>query len=579
VILFTGDALVDHPSFGASVIARVLEHAGYNVAIVPQPNWRDDLRDFKKLGEPRLFFGVTSGNMDSMVNHYTANKRLRSNDAYTPGNKAGQRPDYAVEVYSKILKSIYPKVPLIVGGIEASLRRLTHYDYWSDSLKPSILIDSGADLLAYGMAEKSIIAVADRLNIGEKIESINQVPQTAYCAKELPSVDNETLAVLASFEECVKSKKTFARNFVTTEEESNKIEQRSLAEKVKDTFVIVNPPFPVLSQDEIDSVYDLPFTRLPHPRYDKKEPIPAYEMIKDSVTIHRGCFGGCSFCTISAHQGKFISSRSKSSILKELKNIAAAPSFKGHITDLGGPSANMYMMKGFNLRICAQCKRPSCMYPLVCRNLDTNYGPVIELYKEANAIKGIKKITIGSGIRYDLIIDKNNRPIAPLSLEYFTELVVHHVSGRLKVAPEHTSEKVLQLLRKPGFDLFIHLLSRFTAICEEHGLNQQLIPYFISSLPACEPEDMADLAVQTRKLDMTLEQVQNFTPTPMTLASVMFYAGMDPYTLKKISIPRSIKEKKLQQLFFFLYDKNKREELRDELFKIKRTDIIQQLGL
>ena len=372
VILFTGDAFVDHPAFGAAIIARVLEHTGYKVAIIPQPNWQDDLRDFKKLGAPKLFFGVTSGNMDSMVNHYTANKRLRSNDAFTPGNKAGHRPDYAVQVYSKILKSLYPDVPIILGGIEASLRRLTHYDYWSDSLKPSILIDSGADLIAYGMAEKAIVAIADRLHSGDKIEGITQIPQTAYCSKELPTDRTAGMIVLSSFEECVKSKKAFARNFVLTEEESNKMKQHPLVEKYGDAFVIVNPPYALLSQQEIDGIYDLPFTRLPHPRYEKKENIPAFEMIKDSVTIHRGCFGGCSFCTISAHQGKFISSRSKASILKELEGVAHHPSFKGHVTDLGGPSANMYEMKGINLKQCEVCKRPSCMYPVLCKNLDTN---------------------------------------------------------------------------------------------------------------------------------------------------------------------------------------------------------------
>jgi uncharacterized radical SAM protein YgiQ len=579
VILFTGDAYVDHPAFGAAIIARVMKEAGYLVAVVPQPNWRDDLRDFKKLGIPKLFFGVTSGNMDSMINHYTANKRLRSNDAFTPGNKAGQRPDYAVSVYSKILKSLYPQVPVIIGGIEASLRRLTHYDYWSDSLKPSILIDSNADLLIYGMAEKAIVAVAKRLKKSESIESITQIPQTAFRTKEFPAGQNDKIILLASYEECVKSKKTFARNFTIIEEESNKLEQQTLAEKVGNEWVIVNPAYPPLSQKEIDSVYNLPYTRLPHPRYDGKESIPAYEMIKDSVTIHRGCFGGCSFCTISAHQGKFISSRSKGSILKELNTIVHSPSFKGHVTDLGGPSANMYEMKGINLKQCAVCKRPSCMYPVLCKNLDTNYTPLIELYKEARKVKGIKKVTVGSGIRYDLIFDKINKPINSSALEYFKELVVHHVSGRLKVAPEHTSEKVLKLLRKPSFDLFIHLYDRFRDICQEYGLNQQLIPYFISSLPASGLDDMADLSVQMQKLDTKLEQVQDFTPTPMTLASVMFYTGFDPYTLEKMDIPRSIKEKKIQQLFFFLYDKEKRKEIKVELSKMKRFDIINLLGL
>ncbi len=579
VIIFTGDAFVDHPAFGAAIIARILEKAGYKVAIVPQPNWRDDLRDFKKMGVPRLFFGVTSGNMDSMVNHYTANKRLRSNDAFTPGDKAGQRPDYAVQIYSKILKSLYPHVPLIIGGIEASLRRLTHYDYWSDSLRPSILIDSSADLIAYGMAEKAVVAIAGRLSNGENIESITQIPQTTFCTKEFPFTRNDKIVSLASYEECVISKKAFARNFVMIEEESNKIEQRPLAEKIGDVYIIVNPPFPVLSQTEIDSIYNLPFTRRPHPRYNRKELIPAYEMIKDSVTIHRGCFGGCSFCTISAHQGKFISSRSQASILKELKTIAVAPSFKGHITDLGGPSANMYMMSGINSKQCAACKRPSCLYPILCKNLDADCTPLIELYKESRKVKGIKKITVGSGIRYDLILDKKNKPINPSSLEYFKELVLHHVSGRLKVAPEHTSEKVLKLLRKPSFDLFINLYNRFLGICREYGLNQQLIPYFISSLPASGLDDMADISVQMQKLNIKLEQVQDFTPTPMTLASVMFYTGFDPYTLEKINIPRSIKEKKIQQLFFFLYDKDKRKELKVELSRMKRFDIIQLLNL
>jgi uncharacterized radical SAM protein YgiQ len=579
VILFTGDAFVDHPAFGAAIIARVLEHAGYKVGIIPQANWQDDLRDFKKLGVPKLFFGVTSGNMDSMVNHYTANKRLRSNDAFTPGNKAGHRPDYAVQVYSKILKSLYPDVPLILGGIEASLRRLTHYDYWSDSLRPSILIDSRADLIAYGMAEKAIVAVADRLHRGDKIESITQIPQTAYCLKELPVAGTAGMIVLSSFEECVKSKKAFARNFVLTEEESNKMKQRPLLERIRDVFVIVNPPFPLLSQQEIDGIYDLPFTRLPHPRYEKKENIPAFAMIKDSVTIHRGCFGGCSFCTISAHQGKFISSRSKASILKELEVVAHHPSFKGHVTDLGGPSANMYEMKGINLKQCEVCKRPSCMVPVLCKNLDTNYVSLLELYKEARKVKGIKKITVGSGIRYDLIIDKHNKPVHPLALEYLKELVVHHVSGRLKVAPEHTSEKVLKLLRKPSFELFIHLHNRFTELCHTHGLHQQLLPYFISSLPASELDDMADLSVQIQKLNMRLEQVQDFTPTPMTLASVTYYTGYDPYTLEKTNVPRSIKEKKIQQLFFFLYDKEKRKVLKAELSHVKRYDIIKRLEM
>jgi uncharacterized radical SAM protein YgiQ len=578
VVLFSGDAFVDHPSFGTAVIARILEREGYRVAIVPQPNWRDDLRDFKKLGIPKLFFGVSAGNMDSMINHYTANKRLRSNDAYTPGDKAGQRPDYAVTVYSKILKLLYPDIPLILGGIEASLRRLTHYDYWSDALKPSVLIDSGADLLLYGMAEKSIIDVAARLKRREKIETMIDVPQTAFLSKELPSGSIDAI-FLASYEECLKDSKAFARNFVLTEEESNKISQQPLAEKTGEHWVIVNPAYPPLSEAEMDRIYDLPFTRLPHPRYRGKEPIPAYEMIKDSITIHRGCFGGCSFCTISAHQGKFISSRSKESILHEAAHIAAEPSFKGHVTDLGGPSANMYKMEGLKKEQCADCRRPSCIYPSVCRNLNADHTPLLEVYREARNIEGVKKITIGSGIRYDLLIDSENRPVSASALEYLRELVVHHVSGRLKVAPEHTSDKVLKRLRKPPFESYLHLNERFTALCEENGLNQQLIPYFVSSLPECGLDEMAELALQARKLHLNLEQVQDFTPTPMTLGSVMFWTGFDPYTLEKISVPRTVKEKKVQQLFFFLYKREKREELKAELRQMKRSDLIKSLGL
>jgi uncharacterized radical SAM protein YgiQ len=578
VILFLGDAFVDHPAFGPAIVARVLEHAGFKVAIVPQPNWRDDMRDFKKLGAPRLFFGVTSGNMDSMVNHYTANKRLRSNDAYTPGNLAGQRPDYAVTVYSKIVKSLHPDVPLILGGIEASLRRLTHYDYWSDSLKPSILIDTAADLLVYGMAEQAIVEIAHRLQQGEKIASIRDVPQTVYRSATAPAGGENRNVTLASYEECLKDKKAFAHNFVLAEVESNKLAQRIIAEPAGDSWIVINPPDPPLTSEAIDFVYDLPFTRRPHPRYGGKGPISAYEMIKDSVTIHRGCFGGCSFCTISAHQGKFISSRSKESILKELRRISADPAFKGHISDLGGPSANMYDMEGIDLEKCTICERASCIFPAICRNLNTSHEPLIDLYADARSVDGIKKITIGSGIRYDLIIDRHNKPVDRSSFDYLKDLVTKHVSGRLKVAPEHTSDKVLKLLRKPSFTLFRFLRERFDRIGEEHGLRQQLIPYFISSLPASELDDMADLSVQLRELGLNLEQVQDFTPTPMTLGSVMYYTGLDPYTMKELYIPRSPKEKKMQQLFFFLYKKEKRDELKAELARTRR-DLVKRLGL
>ncbi|MCX6137143.1 MAG: YgiQ family radical SAM protein [Ignavibacteriales bacterium] len=579
VILFSGDAFVDHPAFGAAVIARVLEHAGFRVAVVPQPNWRDDLRDFKKLEPPALFFGVTAGNMDSMVNHYTANKRLRSNDAYTPGNLAGQRPDYAVTVYSKILKSLHPETPLILGGIEASLRRLTHYDYWSDSLKPSILIDTDADLLVYGNGELAIVEIAKRMHMGEAISSITDIPQTGYRTNQPAKETTDAMVLLGSYEECLRDKKVFARNFAFTETETNKLEQRRIAEQSGQSWIVINPPYPPATHEQLDAVYDLPYTRRPHPRYQGKGPITAFEMIKDSVTIHRGCFGGCSFCTIAAHQGKFISSRSQESVLSELHRIADDPDFKGHITDLGGPSANMYEMEGVDLEQCASCERASCIFPAVCPNLDASHAPLMELYEKARQIRGIKKITIGSGIRYDLIIDRHNKPVDESSLPYLEQLVVNHVSGRLKVAPEHTSDKVLKLLRKPSFKMFKNLRDRFNEICERHGLRQQLIPYFISSLPASELDDMAELSDQLRELGMNLEQVQDFTPTPMTLASVEYYTGLDPYSMKELFIPRSPKEKKTQQLFFFLYKKEKREELKKALSESHRQDIARRLGL
>ncbi|MCX7727248.1 MAG: YgiQ family radical SAM protein [Chitinispirillaceae bacterium] len=575
IILITGDAYIDHPAFGVAIIARVLEKEGYKVAVIPQPNWRDDLRDFKKLGAPTLFFGVTSGNMDSMVNHYTANKRLRSDDAFTPGNKAGFRPDYAVEVYCNILKQLYPKIPIIIGGIEASLRRLTHYDYWSDSLKPSILVSSKADMLVYGMGEKAIVEIAYNLAKGKQINSLKEIPQTAYLSDYLP----EDTIELNSYEECLRNKRAFAENFVILEEEANKIDQRRLAEGVDNKWVVVNPSYHPLTEEEIDTIYDLPYTRLPHPRYWKKEPILAFEMIKDSITIHRGCFGGCSFCTISAHQGKFISSRSKESILKEIKRLISMPTFKGHITDLGGPTANTYKMKGKNTNLCKKCKRPSCIFPSICKNLNIDFSPLIELYREVRKISSVKKVTIGSGIRYDLIIDKDGKLVGKNALEYLEELIRFHVSGRLKVAPEHTSEEVLKLVRKPSFKNFVKFYSFFNSICKKYNISQQLVPYFISSLPGCKIEDMAELSLHTKRLKLKLEQVQDFTPTPMSLASVMYYTGLNPYTMENIYISRSIEEKKLQQLFFFLYNKEKRNELRKELLRKNKIEVIRRIGL
>ena len=544
VILFSGDAYVDHPSFGDAVIGRLLEAEGLRVAIVPQPNWRDDLRDFRKLGKPRLFFGVSAGSMDSMVNHYTANKRLRSDDAYTPGGKAGFRPDYAVTVYTRILKRLFPDTPVVIGGIEASLRRAAHYDYWSDSLKPSVLVDSGADLLTYGMGERVVLDIARAMHNGYNLNLLRKLRQVAFLADDryVDSLGDEALR-LHGFEKCLKDRRAFGENFVRIETESNRMEARTLVEPVGDRFVVINPPYPKLSEQELDHSFGLPYTRLPHPRYNGKGDIPAYEMIKFSVNLHRGCFGGCSFCTISAHQGKFVSSRSEESVLDEVRKLTRMPGFKGYISDLGGPSANMYRMGGRNEALCRKCSRPSCIYPSLCRNLNNDHRPLMELYRKVDRLAGVKKSFIGSGIRYDLFGD-NNR-------DYLREVVVNHVSGRLKVAPEHTEDGVLRLMRKPSFALFRDLNERFQKICRDEGLNYQLIPYFISSHPGCTERDMRNLAAETRRLHFRLEQVQDLTPTPMTLSSVMFYTGENPYTDEKVYVARSQDEKRRQKSYFF----------------------------
>lgn len=576
VILISGDAYVDHPSFGIPVIGRVLENKGYKVAIIPQPNWKDDLRDFKKMGKPRLFFGVSSGCMDSMVNHYTANRRLRSNDAYTPGDKSGFRPDYATTVYSNILKELYPDTPVVIGGIEASLRRLTHYDYWSDKLKPGILIESNADMLIYGMGEKPIIELADRLNSGEDISSINDIRQTSYISESLPKTEDKI--VLNSHEECLKNKLSYAKNFKHIEEESNKHESQTLIQEYNGSYIVVNPTNLTMSEEALDKVHSLPFTRLPHPKYKKKGAIPAYEMIKFSINLHRGCFGGCSFCTISAHQGKFISSRSENSILKEIEKVKDMPDFKGYLTDLGGPSANMYKMQGIDLEMCYKCRRPSCIYPSVCKNLNNDHKPLSEIYKKVDKLPYIKKATIGSGIRYDMAFEgAKNEEVQKNNIDYLKQVIKRHVSGRLKVAPEHASDKVLKIMRKPSFKLFKKMVKLFEQTNKEAGLKQQLIPYFISSHPASESEDMAELAVETKELNFQLEQVQDFTPTPMTVATVIYYSGYHPYTLKKVKTAKTKDEKLNQRSFFFWYKNEFRQTITKELNKIGRSDLAKRL--
>ncbi|MFI3316577.1 MAG: YgiQ family radical SAM protein [Rikenellaceae bacterium] len=545
VILFTGDAYIDHPSFGAAVVGRLLEAQGYRVAIVPQPNWRDDLRDFKKLGQPRLFFGVSAGSMDSMVNHYTANIRLRSNDAYTAGNKSGFRPDYAATVYAQILKELYPNTPVILGGIEASLRRLTHYDYWSNKLMPSILCTSGADLLMYGMGEGVVERVTQALSNGYNTNLLRKIPQVAYVAdrKFVEQLPGEKVINLASFEECQQSKKSFGENFKVIETQSNLRRSDSyLVEQVGSSYVVVNPPLATLTTAQVDRSFDLPYQRAPHPRYRGKGEIPAWEMIKHSVNLHRGCFGGCSFCTISAHQGKFIASRSEKSILTEVEKVVQMADFKGYISDIGGPSANMYAMGGRDTSLCDKCRRPSCLHPKICPNLNNDHRPLLKLYDKIRSVKGLKKAFIGSGIRYDLF---DNSP-------YLETVLRHHTSGRLKVAPEHTEDQVLRVMRKPSFEQFEQLNANFKLICKREGLPYQLIPYFISSHPGCTEQDMKRLSAKVLgRLHFNLEQVQDLTPTPMTLSSVMFYTGIDPYSGQKVFVAKSQEDKRRQKSYFF----------------------------
>ncbi len=580
VILFTGDAYVDHPAFGAAVIGRIIEREGFKVAIVPQPNWQDDLRDFKKLGAPRLFFGVTSGNMDSMVNHYTANKRLRSNDAYTPGGKSGFRPDYATIVYSHILKEIFPDVPLMIGGVEASLRRVTHYDYWSDMLKPSILVDSKADIGVYGMGELALLELLHALDKGKKIDELTGIKQTFYLKSQNLEIEKSGWGDihLASHELCLADKKSYAGNFRHIEQESNKTHAARLIQDVGDKKLIINPPFPTYTEEQMDASFDLPFTRKPHPKYDKRGTIPAYEMIRHSVNLHRGCFGGCSFCTISAHQGKFVASRSKRSIMQEVDQITKMDDFKGYISDLGGPSANMYKMKGKHQGICDNCKRPSCVFPEICSNLDTNHYPMLDIYREVDKHPAIKKAFVTSGLRYDLFLSDDKESCTKNSYDdYLRQLVTRHVSGRLKVAPEHTSDNVLKAMRKPSFKLFYKLKKKFEQINAETGLNQQLIPYFISSHPESTIEDMAQLAADTKDLGFKLEQVQDFTPTPMTVATVIYYSGYNPYTLKPVYTARNKTEKLEQQRFFFWYKRENQAWIKNSLMKIKRDDLAKKL--
>lgn len=580
VIIISGDSYVDHPAFGSAVIGRILESEGLRVALVPQPNWQDDLRDFKKFGTPKLFFGVTSGCMDSMVNHYTASKRKRSTDAYTAGGTANHRPDYATTVYTKILKKLYPDVPVLIGGIEASLRRVTHYDYWSDKLFPTILEDSGADMLVYGMGEMPLRELVRLLKRGVPFESLTTIPQTSVLRPiddGLPKNKRWEDIELHSHERCLKDKMAFAANFKHVEQQSNKVDAKRIIQKLKDKNCIINPPYPPMTENEIDTSFDLPYTRMPHPKYAKRGSIPAYEMIKFSINMHRGCFGGCSFCTISAHQGKFIASRSEESILKEVEQVTNMPDFKGYISDLGGPSANMYKMKGKIQSICDRCVAPSCIHPVICSNLDTSHKPMTELYRKVDANPKVKKAFVGSGIRYDLLVDSYNKNNDGSLDEYMEQVVTRHVCGRLKVAPEHTSDQTLKMMRKPSFKHFHEFKKKYEYYNKKNDLNQPLIPYFISSHPGSTEEEMANLAAETKDMGFRLEQVQDFTPTPMTVATVAYYTGVHPYTLKPVYTAKTKNDKKNQHLFFFWHKRENHGEIKGKLVKMGRGDLIEKL--
>ena len=592
VIIFSGDAYVDHPSFGAAVIGRLLEAEGLKVAIVPQPNWQDDLRDFKKMGRPRLFFGISAGCMDSMVNKYTAAKRFRSEDAYSPNGKHSMRPEYATTVYSTILKRLYPDVPVVIGGIEASMRRFTHYDYWQDRLQKSILVDSKADILVYGMGEQPITAIAsamkehmqangkEHMTADEARELTRDIRQTGYIApKSVVAVDSTADKILAPHAECLKSKEKQAANFLAIEKESNKANAKRLMQEYEEGVVVINPPFPTMTTEQLDHSFDLPYTRLPHPKYNGKR-IPAYDMIKHSVNIHRGCFGGCAFCTISAHQGKFIVNRSQESILREIEEIARMEDFKGYLSDLGGPSANMYMMKGKNSDLCAKCSRPSCIQPKICPNMNIDHSALLELYRKVDALPCIKKSFIGSGVRYDMLLHKTGDSARDaVTAQYTEELIRNHVSGRLKVAPEHTNDTVLKLMRKPPFKQFHDFKRIFDRINSKHNLKQQIIPYFISSHPGSTLESMAELAAETRQLNFHLEQVQDFTPTPMTMATEMYYTGINPETGEKVYVAHTMRDKEAQRRFFFWYKPEERKQIAQLLRRMGRTDLAKKLGI
>jgi uncharacterized radical SAM protein YgiQ len=574
VVFVTGDAYVDHPSFAMAVLHRVLEAAGFRVAILSQPHWHS-AEPWRQFGKPRLFFAVSAGNMDSLINHYTANKKVRNDDAYSPGGRIGLRPDRATIVYCQRAREAFPGVPVIAGGVEASLRRLAHYDYWSDTVRRSILLDSKADLVVFGMGEKPIVEIARRLAAGQSVRDLRQLRSVAYAlgAKETSDAMERWRRTptngcqpifLPSYEEVKTDKWAFAEATRLIHLHTNPYNAATLIQLHDHQAVVCNPPELPLSQEEMDRIYDLPYTRRPHPSY--REPIPAYEMIKDSVTIMRGCFGGCTFCSITAHQGRIIQSRSQESILREVRKLANDPDFKGIVSDVGGPTANMYQMRCTRPEVEAKCRRLSCVHPTICRLLGTDHGPLIELLRRARQEPGIRKILVSSGIRMDL---------AQLSPEYVSELAAHHVGGRLKVAPEHTDPSVLGLMKKPAIDNFDDFATMFRQATEKARKPKQfLVPYFIASHPGSDLKAMIDLALYLKRNGYRPDQVQDFIPAPFDVATCMYYTGIDPFTKKSVTVARNLRDRKLQRALMQFFKPENWFEVREALLRAGRADLI-----
>jgi uncharacterized radical SAM protein YgiQ len=567
VVFVTGDAYVDHPSFAMAILGRVLEKAGFRVAILSQPDWQS-CEPWRQFGRPRLFFALSAGNMDSLINHYTANRKLRNDDAYSPGGRIGLRPDRATLPYCHRAREAFPGVPIIAGGVEASLRRLAHYDYWSDTVRRSILLDAKADLLAYGMGEKTIVEIARRLAAGQTVRDLRDMRGIAYVvgASEAPprtAFDKEVVP-LPSYEQVKADKWTFAEATRLIHINTNPLNAQTLVQYHDRQAVVVNPPALPISEVDMDQIYDLPYTRRPHPSYT--EPIPAYEMIKDSITIMRGCFGGCTFCSITAHQGRIMQSRSQESVLKEVRKMAADPEFSGIISDIGGPTANMYQMRCTRPDVEARCKRLSCVHPSICKLLGTDHGPLVDLLRRARTEPGVRKVLVSSGIRMDL---------AQLSPEYMKELAAHHVGGRLKVAPEHTDPTVLATMKKPSVDNFSQFAADFRKASRQAGKPKQgLVPYFIASHPGSDLHAMIDLALFLKRNGYRPDQVQDFIPAPFDIATCMYYTGLDPFTKKPVYVARNLRDRKLQRALMQFFKPENYFEVRKALEQAGRTDLI-----